>query len=110
MTGKHYHWHKRWVLDAPESRARHESGMSVRYVTEFEYSDMPPADIGGRCWHDGQTWVVVCTLSDAELQTWLMQQQAQGVRGRDVLQKRVARLMREAGELWIHHKEKDGRQ
>ncbi|GHT92799.1 hypothetical protein FACS1894116_03600 [Betaproteobacteria bacterium] len=109
MTGKHYNWHKRWILDAPERGAKHESGLTVRYATECECADLPPVDIDRKCWHDDQAWVVICTLSGSAMAAWIDQQQAQGVRGADAIAKRVSRLMREAGDLWVNHKKREKR-
>lgn len=32
MTGKHRHWHRRWVIDLAACTATHDSGLVVRAV------------------------------------------------------------------------------
>lgn len=111
MTGKHYNWHRRWTLDAAARAATHDTGWAVRFVTEAEYADMPPAEIGGRCWtEDGRVWIVLHQGGEAALTAWLEAQAATGLRDRASIERRLARLMREAGELWVRHVETAGNQ
>ena len=111
MPGKHHNWHRRWTLDPAARAATHETGWAVRFVTEAEYADMPPAEIGGLCWaEDGRVWIVLHQGGDAALDAWLAAQAATGLRDRDSIERRIKRLMREAGELWINHIELAGKQ
>lgn len=46
MTGKHYRWQTRWVVDVDEAQARHESGLVVSFQRlaghlEPEFEDAP---------------------------------------------------------------------
>lgn len=103
MTGKHYNWHRRWALDPAAASAEHESGWCVRYITEDQYADMPPAEIGGECWHGDQRWIVLHVGGDAALRGWLQAQADRGLRDTASINRRIARLMREAGDLWVRH-------
>ena len=108
MAGKHFNWHKAWTLDAAQAMATHDSGWTVSYTPEATRpaGTAPPA-IGGLCWtQDGRRYVVSYTGTDADLSTWLSAQAQRGLRDGKSIQARVARLMREAGELWVHHLER----
>lgn len=108
MAGKHYNWHKAWTLDVAQATATHESGWAVSYTPEATRpaGAAPPA-IGGLCWtQDGRRYVVSYTGTDADLRDWLSAQAQRGLRDERSIQARVARLMREAGELWVHHLER----
>jgi hypothetical protein len=107
MVGKHYGWHKRWTLDAAGGAAIHESGFAVQFVPENGYSNMTPGGDSGKCCYGAQTWIVNCILSAKGLEEWRARQVAQGVRGADAISKRWARLMREAGNLWVNHKKRE---
>jgi hypothetical protein len=108
MTGKHYNWHKAWALDATQALATHDSGWRVSYTPEVARpADAPPPAIGGLCWtRDGRRYVVSYTGTDADLQSWLANQASRGLRDKKSIEARVARLIREAGDLWVHHLER----
>ncbi len=111
MTGKHYNWHRRWILDPAAQAATHDTGWVVRFVTEAQYADMPLPDIGGQCvTNDGAVWLVLHQGGDAALKRWLEAQAENGLRDTGSVQRRIARLMREAGELWVHYKNREGKQ
>lgn len=111
MTGKHYQWHKRWALNASDRTATHDSGLTVRYLTEAQMAGFPPAELGGQCRTDnGEVWHVLHIGGDAALSAWLQDQAAHGLRDADSIRARLARLMREAGDLWVHHQHQRGHQ
>lgn len=47
MTGKHRHWHRRWVVDLAACTATHESGLVVRAVRapDGDATDYTPANL-----------------------------------------------------------------
>lgn len=110
MTGRHYNWHKRWTLDPAAATATHETGWVVRFVTAEQAADMPPTEIGGDCWIGERRWIALHQGGDDALRRWLQEQSAHGLRDPNSIRKRIARLMREAGELWARHKANEGKQ
>lgn len=108
MSGKHRRWHKRWRLDAAGATAEHDSGWRVRYTPEAvrPVDDAPP-EIGGLCWTaDGRRWIVTHDGGPDDLNAWLASQHAAGLRDQASIEARIARLMREAGALWVHYQER----
>jgi len=102
MTGRHYNWHKRWRLDVESASAIHESGWKVRFT---QPGSEPLPEIGGRCWTtDGREWLVLHVGGEDALNEWLTAQALRGLRDINSINKRIARLMREAGELWAYQK------
>lgn len=110
MTGKHYNWHKRWAVDLKAASATHDSGLVARFIalplTEAQALEHGTDVAIGKCWTpDGCEWGVVTT------------QAAQGAvfdaltknHGQYNAQKMLARIAREAGEVWVWqwHKSKD---
>lgn len=105
MTGKHYNWHRRWVIDPAAQTATHETGWVVRFITEAQFADMPMPNIGGQCvTDDGTVWMVLHQGGDTALKAWLEAQAKTGLRDTESVRRRIARLMREAGDLWVRHK------
>ena len=45
MTGKHYGWHRRWVVDLAASTATHDSGLIVRAVRSDNATDFLPVNL-----------------------------------------------------------------
>lgn len=78
MAGKHKGWYKKWTLDVDGETAVHESGFAVRY----------------------NAGVPNVSMDESVIRIWASQQEARGVRGDDALAKRIARLLREAEDLW----------
>lgn len=79
MTGKHYNWHQRWKVDLSACTATHDSGL----VVQFKQAEDDP-----RAW-DG---------SAVNSEAWFA-----GIKDTmppQDLSKHVARLMREAGEVY----------
>jgi hypothetical protein len=108
MTGKHYRWHKLWQLDADGAKASHASGLEVHYLPEAAWPvGQAPPQVGGQgVSADGRRWIAFHVGGAAALDAWIKGQAAQGVRGADQLTTRLARLMREAVDLWLHHTNK----
>lgn len=79
MTGKHYGWPRRWIVDLATCTAIHESGLIVRFV---ESQDSPGA------W-DG---------TPINAQEWLTS--IKNTMPRHDLERHAARLMREAGDAY----------
>lgn len=102
MTGKHHNWHKHWRLDVETASAVHDSGWTVRFVKPDTESI---SKIGGRCWtKDGREWLVLHAGGDDALNEWLQAQALRGLRDVNSVNSRIARLMREAGALWVQSK------
>jgi len=108
VTGKHYNWDKRWRLDPLTASAVHDSGWRVIYELEAARPiDANPPAIGGLCWtQDGRRYVVSYDGTEYDLNQWLAAQAERGLVDQNSVQARVARLMREAGELWVRHVER----
>ena len=77
MTGKHYHWHKRWTVDLPAASATHDSGLVMVFAPHQE---------GG--W-DGRA------INPNEVFDKLAE-----THGAGNAQQMMARLAREAGDVW----------
>jgi hypothetical protein len=47
MTGKHYGWHRRWIVDLAACTATHDSGLIVRAVRSpaGDATDFRPANL-----------------------------------------------------------------
>lgn len=87
MTGKHYNFHRRWVVDLTASTATHESGLMVTFTRHTD---------GGGGW-DG-------TVSDANGNATFVILRAK--HGADNAASMLPRLMREAGEVFSRAKSK----
>lgn len=93
MVGKHYRWQQRWTLNREQATARHENGLTVRFV--LQGSNAPGSTIGA-CWTpDERQWFVVTDLE--ALNSLFADLTVQ--HGPNATQM-IARLGREAGELW----------
>jgi hypothetical protein len=108
MTGKHYKWHKRWTVDVEAASATHESGLIARFLllplTESQMQAHEEDAAIGKCWTpDGREWGVVTT---PELLQQVFDDLAEK-NGRNNAHQMIARLAREAGEVWVWHKSKD---
>lgn len=78
MTGKHYNWHRRWVVDLAACTATHDSGLIVRFVRN-----------DAECAWDGEPENMECWLAEHR----------QRMSGENLL-KHAARLLREAGDAY----------
>ena len=108
MTGKHYHWHKRWRLDLEAASVTHDSGLVVRFLalplTEAQPVAHDAAAAIGKCWTtDGREWGAVTTaaLLEATFEALKLRH------GAGNAQQMMARLAREAGELWAKAKSRE---
>ena len=108
MTGKHYQWHKHWTVDIDAATATHDSGLVTRFLllplTESQIQAHERDAAIGTCWTpDGREWGVVTTPE-------LLQQTFDNLaekNGMHNAQQMIARLSREAGEIWVRHKSKE---
>jgi len=110
MTGKHYNWHKRWRLDVESASASHDTGLLVRFVAlpQSEAQKVAHDAAGdaaiGQCWTtDNRLWGVV-TTADCMRAVF---DELKKHNGAGNAQQMLARLAREAGELWAHQKNQD---
>ena len=101
MTGKHYQWHKRWAVSLEAASAVHESGLVVRFLgLPLSEAQMVAHDADaaiGKCWTpDGREWGIVTTpdILDATFGALKIKH------GAGNAAQMIARLAREAGELW----------
>lgn len=54
MTGKHFGWHKHWLVDISTASVTHDSGLVVSFVAGL--SD-PPPEVGTLAYtKDGREW------------------------------------------------------
>lgn len=108
MTGKHYDWHKRWTVDLTAGSATHDSGLVVRFLllppTEAQIQAHESDTAIGKCWTpDGREWGAITTPE-------LMQATFDALKeknGPHNAQQMLARLAREAGEVWAWHKARE---
>jgi hypothetical protein len=117
MTGKHYQWHKRWAVDLAARFATHDSGMVVdfscvgkaRTQAELDALDFERPDFGCLALpKDGSVWVGRFRGGKDAVDAWLTLQGfdfATRQRADNAL-RRVARIMREAGDAWAWQKNK----
>lgn len=100
MGGKHRNWHRAWTVSVGLSIAAHDSGLVVRFSRD------PPAEpppVGARARSaDGAHWSGTVEGGAAALDSWIAAQAANGLRDQASVVRRIARLMREAGEAWTH--------
>jgi len=111
MAGKHYKWHKRWQLDATARTATHSSGLACMFeplpIAE-DRADALEADgwnACGTCWHPGdpsQRWGTLARSQN--MQATLDTLSADNGAGN--APQMLARLTREAGDIWAHHLER----
>lgn len=104
IAGKHYRWQTQWTVSLDEATARHDSGLVVRF-TPLAERRLPPdlPEIGTTCWTlDGTRWMGALQGGDTALNDWLTAQAARGLRDTASVRNRLARLMREAGEIYVH--------
>lgn len=102
MVGKHYRWQTRWTVSLDDATATHDSGLVVRF-TPLADRGLPPdlPEIGATCWTlDGTRWAGALQGGDTALSAWLTAQAGRGLRDTASVQNRLARLMREAGEVF----------
>lgn len=107
MTGKHYQWHKRWRLDVEVASATHDTGLLVRFIslplTEAQQDAHDAAGDAaiGKCWtNDEREWGVITHAEGMRAVFEELKKQ----HGAGNAQQMLARLAREAGELWTHRK------
>lgn len=118
MTPRHT-WHRAWALDAPNARATHTpTGLVCRFeplpVPKSHTEDLEASgwQAFGKCWMppdkrpgpagqprppDGRQWGVVATQTGLQDALGLLVQQ----HGQADAPARLARLARQAGELWV---------
>lgn len=107
MAGKHYKWHKRWTVDLESATAKHESGFVANFVllplTESQKSDADGvAAIGKRRMNDGREFGIA-TASAVLQETF---DTLKSKHGSGNAQQMIARLAREAGEVFEHAQRK----
>lgn len=108
MTGKHFGWHKKWVLDADANRATHANGLITRFIPldPDKSVDWPPIHDNefyiGVCWTDGGIrWGVAADkdLYEAAVLELISKH------GKHNATQMAARLANEAGKVWIFHQQ-----
>lgn len=87
MTGKHFAWHKRWSVDLAKNTANHDNGLVVAFVRSKD---------DDRAW-DGATEAANINATFAILTAQ---------HGAGNAASMLARLMREAGEVFQRAKSK----
>lgn len=108
MTGKHFGWHKRWTVDLEGASATHDSGLVTRFLllplTEAQQQAHDTDAAIGKCWTpDGREWGVVTTPHMLEVTFAALKAK----NGPHNAQQMLARLAREAGEIWALHKARE---
>lgn len=96
MTGKHYGWHRRWVVDLAASTASHDSGLTVAFTPGLI---QPRPECGCYSYAEGVgEWTGVPARGDATLRTWLLLNPH--LKDPGSINSRLGRLMEEAGRVW----------
>jgi len=96
VTGKHYNWHRRWVVDLAAMTAAHDSGLTVAFVQGIT---MPRPECGTYSYADGVgEWTGTPARGDDTIRAWLILNP--NLRDIKSIEGRLGRLMKEAGEVW----------
>lgn len=108
MTSKHFNWHKRWTVDLDNGLATHASGLVIHFLalplSEAQIQAHDSDAAVGKCWTlDGREWGCVTTPLMAEAAF----ENLKATHGPHNAQPMLARLFREAGEIWAWHKNKE---
>lgn len=110
MTGRHYNWHTRWTVDVEAASATHESGLVARFLllplseSQVQASETAGDTAIGKCWTpDGREWGVVAAAGNVRAVYDAMEAK----NGPHNAPQMMARLAREAGELWAKHRTMD---
>lgn len=108
MTGRHYRWHRRWTIDLLAASATHDSGFIARFITlpmtESQKQEHDADAAIGTCWTpDGRQWGIVTTRPMLEATFEALKAKNGPHNGQTML----ARLAREAGEVWARQKAKE---
>lgn len=115
MTGKHYQWHKRWVVVLAAQCAIHDSGA----VVDFSYAGKAPAGgapgntgiepqiVGTSILVDGSVWIASFRGGEAAVLAWLSSQKFDPLS--QAAASRLRRIMREAGDAWAWQKNRETR-
>jgi hypothetical protein len=102
MIAKHRYWQRSWAVDIDNCTATHESGLSVRYLP-LPSSDTSSDELMviGKCWTDGsQQWEMYTSPKNFE-QAFETLRVKNGIGNATQM---MARLKREAGEIWTWRK------
>lgn len=100
MTGKHYNWHRRWVINLAAGTAAHDSGLTVAFVPGLT---MPRPECGTYSYADGVgEWTGMPACGDDTLKAWLILNP--NLRDTQSINGRLSRLMEEAGKVWARAK------
>ncbi|MDR0528825.1 MAG: hypothetical protein LBG69_04355 [Zoogloeaceae bacterium] len=105
MNHENRNWQRRWKFFTETYTAVHETGIAVKFVTPQQYAGMPPAKLGGHGWAAGDSFITVCTNTDAELDEWARRMKEERGKNPRQVNQYEARLMREAGELYARERE-----
>jgi len=108
MTGKHYQWHRRWTVDLLAGNATHDTGLVVRFLalplTEAQKREHDSDVAIGKCWTpDGREWGVLTQGAILE-ETFEHLKEKNGPHNAQAM---LARLAREAGDVWVWHKARE---
>jgi len=105
MTGKHYQWHKRWTVDVETASATHDSGLVVDFTAGLLD---PPPQIGTLAYTtDGREWTGSLRGGEDAAVAWLKRPAQAALQDQRSIEGRIARLMREAGEVWSKAKNRE---
>lgn len=101
MTSKHYRWQLNWSVDLAARSATHSTGLVVDFAPgHVSAADAPP--FGTLCRGVGsETHAGRLRGDEAGARAWLATQPA--LRDPTSQSNRLARLMREAGEIYSDH-------
>lgn len=102
MPSEHYKWQQAWTLDRQACTAHHiTTDLTVTFLalplSEADKQLYQEVRALGECWTpDRRHWGIITTSEDLERVTQLLLPK----HGKHNTAKRLARLAREAGELW----------
>lgn len=97
-------WHKHWAINLETASATHESGWQVRFVETGTESISEVA--GWVSWTaDDREWLILHAGGEAAIKKWLEEQAKAGLHDETSIGNLIAKLMREAGDLWVYHQD-----
>lgn len=98
-------WRGRWTVDIEAASAAHGGGLIVDFAPGLA---QPPPPIGTLAYtSDGREWTGTLRGGEEAAQQWLKLSTQAALRDQRSIEGRIARLMREAGQVWASAKNRE---